>query len=282
MLFHRPASPARRLVHLLLWLALIAPLAFQVVPAQGEGQATLDKFLYVPLVLKYASGMLWGLVTDHGAPASGVTIDLWFYDGSSWSNPAITTTNASGRYEFAGPPGLAAGQKYGVEFYNLTDPSRLYFWDTLDLTAYTANTVVNSGDFDIADIDLLAPSAGSTVALPNTFQWTARGVAGDSYEFDLYDYDTGNPWFYTALLGPVGSYALNSLPPGFALLTDYVWGVWVYGPQGYGASYSVYVVRFSSAGTGVVERSPAGDRLPALAGPKSGQPRALPTAEPGQ
>lgn len=287
MFSDRPASPTRRLAHALLWLVLMASLAFQVVPASGEGPAALDKFVYLPLVYVPPGGDLWGLVTDGGVPASGVPIDLWLYNGSVGSKLVTVTTNASGRYDFWRLPGLGAGQKYGVEYYNQNDPNHLFYWDTRDLTTYTANTSVNIGNFDIADIDLIAPASGMTVTLPYTFTWTPRpGVAGDNYEFNLYDYNNESLWFHTNGLGPVGTYQLPGLPAGFALNTRYVWEVWVYGPGGYGpdaaygVSHSLYYIAFSSGPAGVVERLPA-QLLPASGGPQRGRHRALASGWPG-
>jgi hypothetical protein len=53
------------------------------------------------------------------------------------------------------------------------------------------------GSFDIADITLTSPSPGATVKLPYNFQWNRRtATPSDSYEFNLFDHNDGNPWWW--------------------------------------------------------------------------------------
>jgi uncharacterized repeat protein (TIGR01451 family) len=211
--------------------------------------------VYLPLIRSTCKSGICGRVTLNGSPAAGVSLELRFFNGSSFSTLATTTTNANGDYAFAGMPSLALGQHYYVRYRNYAGtPGRLWVWGTRDLTSYSAGSAVEIGNFDIADIVLVSPAAGATVALPYTFQWTRRpATPSDTYEFDLYDPTDGNPNFYTAPpLGYVGSYILNSLPPGFNVGALYGWEIWVYSPDGgYGISYETRAVHFSNTGLSV-------------------------------
>ncbi len=207
--------------------------------------------IFLPLVTKPRPGIS-GRVTINGASAAGVSLELRFFNGASWSTRATTTTGSDGGYSFTGVPGLSAGQRYYVLYRNTGGtPGRLWVWGTRVLTSYTAGDSVGIGDFDIADIALVSPAAGATVALPYTFQWTRRpATPSDSYEFDLYDYPDGDPYFYTdPPLGYVSAYTLNGLPSGFSTGVQYAWDIWVYSPDGgYGISYWSYYVTFSNTG----------------------------------
>jgi hypothetical protein len=81
------------------------------------------------------------------------------------------------------------------------------------------------------------------------------------------------PYFFTdPPLGYVGSYTLNSLPPGFTTGYPYVWDMWVYSPDGgYGISYWAYYVTFSTTGLEVkaTERPSAAAKSGDLSHPRS-------------
>ncbi len=225
-------------------------------PSISGGPVEMDtvvQHVYLPLIQKAPpppKGIIYGTVTDHGA-AAVVALELRFYNGSTWSTRASTTTAANGSYSFLGVPGLSPGQIYYVRYLNTTTPSRLFTWHTRLLGTYAAGAEVHIGDFDVANIALVAPAPGATVSLPRAFQWSARpATTSDSYEFDLFDPQDGNPYFFTdPPLGYVSSYTLNGLPAGFKVNTQYVWDMWVYSPDGgYGISYYAYYVRFSTAG----------------------------------
>jgi hypothetical protein len=123
------------------------------------------------------------------------------------------------------------------------------------LTSFPAGSVVNIGNFDIAEIVLSAPASGAMVSLPSTFQWVPRpATPSDSYEFDLYE-DCDPPrqdcpfWWTDPPLGYVGNYYLTSLPQGFAPGTQYWWEIWVYAPDGgFGISYDARIVTFTDTG----------------------------------
>jgi hypothetical protein len=180
-----------------------------------------------------------------------VPLSLRFYNGSSWSTLATTTTAADGTYSFTGVPSLGSGQGYYVRYQNTAGTvGRLWLWNTRVLTSYTAGSNIAIGNFDIADITLVSPAGGSTVALPYTFQWTRRAATpSDSYELDLYDYYDGDPYAYTGPLGYVGSFTINGLPTGFSPWVPYVWTIWAYSPDGgAGLAYWSNYVTFSNTG----------------------------------
>jgi hypothetical protein len=258
-------SPRSDWCHVL-WLALISALLIPMALASRAATATEPPFaVFLPLLHRPPAG-LFGRVTVAGAPAVGVSLQLYFYDGATWYVSATTTTDAQGQYVFENPPALSAGQEYTVVYLNSTNTSRLSYWSTRNVTTYSIGDSVQAGDFDVANVELTDPDSGSTVGLPYTFHWTARtATPDDTYEFNLWDYDTEDPYFYTLPpLGYLGSFTLGSLPSGFSADTEYVWGIGIYNAaegaddrSAFGFSFWVYSVTFSRGMAGVVERVPA-------------------------
>jgi 5-hydroxyisourate hydrolase-like protein (transthyretin family) len=179
-----------------------------------------------------------GLVLQNGLPASGVEVELRFFDGSSWSTRFNTTVEANGAYQFPNMPGLTSGQIYSVRYLNNEHVSgRLWTWRTPEITAYGYGSNYQLNDFDIADITLISPEDSGTVSLPASFQWTPRpATPTDSYEFDLHD-PNGSAWYRTTVLGYTGNYNLSDLPILFYVDTPYLWFVAVYNDGGYGESF---------------------------------------------
>ncbi len=220
-----------------LWvLALGLALLVGVQPAAGEAHApTAEVTIYLPYVR--ATGGINGQVFLNGVGQSGVPLQLYFYNGSTWSVPATTTSGAYGRYTFAGRPTLLPGQIYVVEYFNTATAAnynnRVAFWDTRQLTTYTANTIEPLGDFDIADIVLTGPLAGAGIGVPRTFTWIARGaVPSDNYAFQLFEPDSGSPYFEVVELGYTNAFELVSQPTGFEIGTTYGWSMMADGPDG--------------------------------------------------
>ena len=234
----------------LLWLIAFANLLGpRTSAAETAGLTTPTAWAYLPLIRKQLPGIS-GRVALSSTPTAGVSLELGFYNGSSWSTLATTTTGADGGFSFTGVPSLGPGQKYDVRYENLTGtPGRLRIWGTRELTSYAAGSEVEIGNFDIADIALVAPADGATVSLPYTFQWTPRpATPSDTYEFDLYDPTDGDPYFAPPL-GYVGSYTLSGLPASFSPCVQYAWEIWVYSPDGgFGISYKTRVVFFANSG----------------------------------
>src|SRR4029079_10273584 len=137
---------------------------------------------------------LFGRVTQAGAPAAAVSINLRLYTGSAWMTVATVVTDADGVYRFIRPPVLAAGQKYLAAFDNSTHANdRLAWWTTAELTHY-AGTNIRLGDFDIAAIQLEQPAHDGSVGLPASFRWSRRAATvTDSYALRLCDWSDFNP-----------------------------------------------------------------------------------------
>lgn len=192
---------------------------------------------------------IFGQVTHSGNPAAGISLELRFYNGSAWSTLANTVTASDGSFRFSDVPTLESNQAYYVRYFNAAGtPGNLFLWATKTLETYTTGTDVEIGNFDIADLVLLTPSSGATVALPYTFTWTPRpATPTDSYEFDIYDPVDLDPYAYTdPPLGYVGGIIIYGLPPGFTSGTTYVWEIWIYSPDGgIGISLEARPVAFS-------------------------------------
>jgi uncharacterized repeat protein (TIGR01451 family) len=244
-----------------------APLGSSImnsVAINGDGEiitrsasTSILAYTYIPLLsVSSPCAGICGRVTLNGVKASGVPLELRFFNGSSWSTLAAIATGVDGYYSFVGMPALTSAQKYYVRYLNSSDNSRLYSWSTRVLTSYAAGTTVAIGNFDIANIVLGSPAPGATVPLPTSFQWTARpATTSDSYELDLYDPYNPSLAAWTSSLGYVGSTTIGGLPSGFYINTQYAWYVGVYSPDGgYGTSYYAYGIKFSSAGSAAMPR----------------------------
>jgi hypothetical protein len=189
-----------------------------------------------------------GRVTYNNAPASGIQVDLRFYDGGSWSTAKSANTGSDGRFTISGVPGLSSGQKYYLRFGpNTSNKNYLYSWYCPTLTSYAAGDAVADCDFDIANITLGEPDSGATVKLPVTFNWDKRGVSGDSYQWELFEVDDDNYWD-SQLLGDVSSFTLSNLPSGVSNGPHYGWMILAnQGDDSYGSSFYYHSVYFSSS-----------------------------------
>lgn len=171
-----------------------------------------------------------GRVTDKGAPAAGVLLQLRRFDGVQWTPAAETTTAADGAYLFPNAAGLGAGEMYYVLFPNAEgNVARLGAYGTARLYSYVAGTRVDMSPFDITNIPLRSPSSGVTVNLPATFAWDRRGVAGDSYAWELLDPNSGISVYLGPQVGENEVYTLVTKPDDIALGVRYGWSVRVYG-----------------------------------------------------
>ncbi|MBI5650337.1 MAG: DUF11 domain-containing protein [Chloroflexi bacterium] len=217
--------------------------------------------VFFPMLARNCKDGIYGRVTDGGNPAPGVPLELRYFNGFDWLTEASTSTTTDGSFVFTGIPDLMPGRMFYVRYINSATPTRLSYWATRILTSFTSSDCIGGfiGNFDIANIDLFAPPPGTLIALPFLFQWKARSATPtDSYEFNLLDYTDGNPWWWTAPLGYVGGYTLNSLPSGFSAGTPYGWSVGVYSPDGgYGQAYYLYVVGFNNTGNAPRPSAPA-------------------------
>lgn len=234
--------------------------------------------LYLPLVLRLkpppaatptptatasmASG-LYGRVTKGGAAAAGIEISLHRYSETADEEMAATVTDADGRYLFTAVPTLPADFAYYVVYGpNDTDPSNIYVWYGPDITTYVAGTRVAAGDFDIANVALLSPASGATVALPATFTWQRRGLSGDTYQV-IFDDPDSDDWWRTSDLGDVGSFTLSGLGEGMVYNKVYDWYLRVFrGSDSWGISYYYRRVTFRASNAAGSESSQQGELIP--------------------
>ena len=216
---------------------------------QGIGSAVsaaspVDGYpVYLPMLTK-PSNTIYGHVTDDGNPAANVTLVLWRETGVTASPLITVTTNLSGDYTFQGMPALGPDQAYWVRYENDSNSDRLAAWYTRQLTSFPDGSMVNMGSFDIANVVLTSPPAGTKIVLPTSFQWTPRpATMTDSYQISIFDYFDGIPYYDSPLQGYTGSYNLSSMPAGFQYCNPYFWGVTVNSPDGgYGISYWAYLL----------------------------------------
>jgi hypothetical protein len=181
-----------------------------------------------------APGGIYGKATYRNAAAAGLRIELLRWDGADWLTQATTTTAADGGYLFSAAPALAASQIYAVNYENTNadpNPGAGYLWNWWGnrITSYAAGAAVWGGDFDVADIPLVAPADAAEVTLPAQFCWTRRGVAGDNYRLALYNWLTDGT-ARTAYLGDVACVNLSGIPAGWPSGETYAW--WVEVGQG--------------------------------------------------
>lgn len=220
---------------------------------------------YLPAIMNAFEGQkpaggITGKVTEKGAPAANVALELRYFDGTSFSTKATTKTNGNGVYLFDGIASLGQGQIYYVRFGpNESNAARLYVWFGPDIKSYNAGSQTKGGDFDIADVLLLEPQDGASQPLPVTFKWQRRGVPTDSYRVVLFDPGSNDSWI-TEDLGDVGSSTISELPPEIKEGKQYGWYVEVYnGPGSYGVSYYFNYITFQG-----LSRQAPGQEYPSL------------------
>jgi uncharacterized repeat protein (TIGR01451 family) len=203
--------------------------------------------LFLPVISKPVPG-IQGHVTVNGAPAAGVLLELRHFDGQSFSTQLATQTDGTGYYNFDTAPSLPPGEIYYVRYLNTgATPGQLWFWGTRDITSYAAGGTVAS-NFDLADVTLVAPPGGATVALPAPFQWTLRSATPtDSYQLTVFD-PNGTAFGQTDPLGYVNGVTLTGLPSDFHAGIGYGWTVNINSPDGgYGTAYYYRRVSFTNA-----------------------------------
>jgi len=188
-----------------------------------------------------------GKVTYQTLPVEGVFVALYDMKPTP-ERILVAQTNVKGKYTFTNIPEPGAGSAgYMVLFENglngNPDDSRYLAWWQSFLIKPSFSRSVGGGNFDIADVPLGNPAEAAIVSAPALFGWDLRGVAEDSYEFNLLS-DAGGLVFATDL-GYVGSYTLAPIPDEATPATRYWWYVWVRGPYGAnGVSYGIKSVYF--------------------------------------
>jgi hypothetical protein len=114
----------------------------------------------------------------------------------------------------------------------------------------------NMCNFSVANVVYTSPAAGATVALPVTFQWTARSSTPypDNYVLRLRNSDQSAYWTSVGL-GTAINYNMTGLPSGFYSGTQYLWDVLIDPPEGFGIPYYARYIYFASAGANAVAGS---------------------------
>jgi len=209
---------------------------------------------YLPAVAKPIPGIS-GFITAAGAPMQTM-VELRVFDGQTWSTWSIAYSDNKGQYVFNPdviPAALQPGQRMYVRFSNPYTPYYVAVWGAPLITRYTRGDAVQLDPFDIADVALVAPSAGVTVPLPSAFSWRRRvATLSDSYAVEVFDGEDGDPYFSSAPLGYVGNMTISGLPIGFQAGMPYYWGVIVYdGKGGLGLSFFSRLVTFGTSGANV-------------------------------
>jgi hypothetical protein len=182
--------------------------------------------VYLPLFMQLLEPFIYGRVTVNGQPAGNVDLSLIRQTAQGSSVQATATTNTQGVYMFADVPSVAIPDSYLVEYFNAADSTRLRSHRQV-FTNYIAGNPLVLEDFDIADIELLAPASGTTLLVPPApkFYWTPRLAAPDDrYVFVLYA-PGDDPAYYQAPPTSGGQITLTSMPAGFSYGVEYAWTV---------------------------------------------------------
>lgn len=215
----------------------------------------------LPTLTPVAVAGIYGRVRYQGTGIPGITLVLERCPMSGECSPDASkvmtvTTRVNGLYNFIGVPALPASHNYRVLYFNderggnMQNDHYLWRWYGPLISSYTAGSSVPGGDFDIADISLQAP-ADEEVTLPTTFVWSARGITGETYSWDLFDRQTGqtvcesdSSLAHTFTL--TSAFFENSCHGTYG--ADYGWFVWAYananGSAGFGDSYYYAEIKF--------------------------------------
>jgi len=210
-----------------------------------------DHNIYLPFTVKAdTSTSYYGTVTNNGAPASGQTVFMEYYDGGRYSIFDTATTDASGNYRFPStPPVPYQGMYFYVYWYNPGNASYLDYWECN--TVYNTTPVSNYNcSFNIHDIVLTGPADGASVTIPATFSWTMRSTTTDNYGLYIYDPVYHGSSYWSGNLGYVGSKYLTSTTTGLAPDYPYIWHIEVSTSAGNGVSYNERDVTFNLSYTG--------------------------------
>jgi len=222
------------------------------VPSAGPtatGTATLPQPSATPSPTTPSEAGISGRVTFNGAAAAGIVLTLQRWDGANASPVDAAVTDSQGRYGFTGAPGLGSGEMYWVYFGpNNIDPRYVFAWYGPDIPTYSPGMAVAGGDFDIANVELLAPAHDAQVTFPAAFAWQRRGIMGDSYAVRWFDLSDSLSWL-TDPLGDVGSFVLGELAEDMAYGHEYGWDILVFAAEdSWGESYYFRTVTFQDSG----------------------------------
>ncbi len=186
-------------------------------------------------------------------PAGGQmeTVDLTFPD---WD----------GNYVFENVGPLSPGDQYQVWYLNDgSDPDRLSAWVGPVVNSFYDGQYLTGMDFEVKNVELLAPEHDANMPFPVTFSWGDRGLSGYRYHYCIYDTHTlDTVCTVDALSGTsieIEASDLQNIPNSdFTLVYGrrYGWYVVVVGPTYDGAtfadlgySYYAHAVTFTTSAT---------------------------------
>ena len=199
-----------------------------------------------------SSATISGKISQGGVAAAGAQVLLSRTTPTGSAIIADAVSDAAGGYSFLGVQPLGTGESYQVWFLNTSTgvtraDGRVGFWAGPTISALGLGQTKTGQDVDVGDVPLRDPNSYSTVvatnASPVTLNWIPRGVAGDLYQFCLYDPqridpDTNLP---PQICGPKGIVSQFSLSPqSFSSVPSFDFH--------YGRSYRWYVVVYDTAG----------------------------------
>jgi hypothetical protein len=200
----------------------------------------------------------------------------------------LTLPDAAGNYEFIDVPELPAGGEYQIFFLNYSftdtiDTTRVSFWSGPLISSLTAGQIVTAPPFDIKNVTLGSPDSYTqqimTTSQGVTFNWQSRGVAGDRYQFCIYDQqtvypNTDDPVYLCTSVLPASTLAAlinrTSFPADYAFRYDhpYSWYVVVYGAGSdlqtsqSGLSFYEHVITFKQSSVPPPNNPPPPDPSP--------------------
>jgi len=196
------------------------------------------------------SGQIYGTVRDNNSLASGVPLEMDYFNGRRFT-PLYTMTDTNGNYNLRDTPSLPIGHFYQIAYLNIEDNSnRLFRWYCNPFTGYVTGQSFAACSFNIHDVVATTPSPGATVKPPVPFNWNRRSPTSDSYDLRLHD-DNFATYFESGTLGYVNTYTLYNLPGGFTYGITYDWDVMVLDSSGFGIPYWYFYVTFSASGAQV-------------------------------
>ncbi|MCW5848837.1 MAG: hypothetical protein KIT87_02045 [Anaerolineae bacterium] len=197
------------------------------------------------------AGHIHGQLLAGADAAPNETVALRLYGGENDVEVVTTTTTISGSYEFANPSTPPDGWTYYVQFGpNNTNPAYVAYWVGPDISNYQAGEDRSVGDFDIADVKLVAPAPDAVARLPLVFEWTPRGNSADVYGVHLVNLMTGED----SALDSGGDQSTATLSEadaarlGLAYGTRYYWYVGIRDsgtPGSFGASFGAWDITFA-------------------------------------
>lgn len=133
---------------------------------------------------------IYGRVIYKGASVADINVNLERCVPSLPCEVVLRAkTDANGRYAFVSAPNSPLFG-YSVSFYNslaegqnTPDAHFVAFMTGKSILSTSFGERVDAGALEIADVPLIGPADNASLATPVTFNWTVRGIAGDSYKF---------------------------------------------------------------------------------------------------